>query len=59
MTKYTLLTAFAERRPIKIKDLSFAVINILQHEDGSSKSFMVTGILTSGKEANIHVRTLD
>jgi hypothetical protein len=59
MTKHVLLTAFAERRPLKIKGYSFKFLNAIEHEDGSRHSFNVTGMLDNGKKATVYVRTVD
>jgi hypothetical protein len=58
MTKDQLFTAFGRRAPIVIKGLKFSVINKIAHEDGSGKSFNVTGYL-KGIETTVHVRTID
>lgn len=58
MSKYALLIAFAERRPVTVKGIKFAVINKLEHEDGSGRSFNVTGIV-NGVNKTVYVRTTD
>jgi hypothetical protein len=54
-----LLTAFTERRPLKIRGYSFKFLNAMEHEDGSRHSFNVTGMLDNGKKAAVCVRTVD
>jgi hypothetical protein len=58
MTKYQLLTAFAERKPLMVAGKLFNIINKLEHENGSGKSFLVTGYV-AGKAATVHVMTID
>ncbi len=58
-TKYLLFNAFAERKPVMIGLVSFQVINCLEHEDGSTHSFNVTGIETSGKTVTVYTQTID
>jgi hypothetical protein len=44
-TKFLLLTAFALRLPITLRGVKFTSLNSLQHEDGSTRNFNVTGNL--------------
>lgn len=56
-TKWALLSAFAERKPIRLRGLEFVVLSRLEHEDGSGFCFNVTGTATNGRESTIFIRT--
>ena len=58
ITKYTLIIAFLQRTPITINGHKLDVINKIEHENGSGKSFNVTG-MNNGKSITIYVKTVD
>lgn len=65
ITKFQLMTAFFNRQRITIKGVDLACIDSIQHEDGSGKSFNITGRHYAEKDsyqlgvANLHIRTID
>jgi hypothetical protein len=62
ITKFQLLMAFASRQPLLIGAMQFITIESIEHEDGSCKSFNVTGhVKDSGLRGvlTVHVRTID
>lgn len=60
MTKWQLIQAFLNRTPIIIREVHFRVINSIEHEDGSGRSFNVTGIMENvGETETVYIRTID
>lgn len=67
MTKWRLLQAFAERKPIVIRKdggdrgiTRLAVINAIEHEDGSGHNFNVHGLCEkTGQKISVFVKTID
>ena len=67
LTKFQLLTAFANRCPITIGETSFSFISMIEHENGSTHSFNVKGVgrriyepLENGNRfITINVQTID
>ncbi len=58
-TKYQLTNALFSGGPLKTTNANFKIVNGVQREDGSGKSFNVTGVDQGGRTVTVHVRTLD
>jgi len=59
MTKYQLISALFENKTIVIKDILFLSLISIEREDGSGKSFNVTGYDKHGVKTTVHVYTID
>lgn len=57
LTKFQLFNAFANGKPCN--ELGLNVINAIEREDGSNRSYNVRGDGYMGKELTIHVHTKD
>jgi hypothetical protein len=63
-TKWLLIQAFLNRIPCRVvtpggEVLQFKVINRIEHEDGSTRSFNVEGFGMTGQPLKAHLRTDD
>jgi len=65
MDKFRLMVAFLTGQPLTVYPnittmvpVDFVVINKIEREDGSNRSYNLTGILRDGRECTIHIITI-
>lgn len=60
VNKAELSAALLYGAPLRATDrITLKTVNAVQREDGSNKSFNVTGFTASGEAKTVHVRTRD
>jgi hypothetical protein len=65
LTKWQLFGALANGSPLQTSTAHFIIVNAVQREDGSNRSWNVTGIVRDrskseiGYSETVHVRTID
>lgn len=62
LTKWQLFGALAVGGPLKTSKANFLIVNEVAREDGSSRSWNVTGLVGrdgSSYSETVHVRTID
>lgn len=66
LTKHQIISALLTGGALRIPhasnllDYSFSIVNGVAREDGSNRSYNITGLSArTGKEQTVHVRTID